>query len=463
MGAVRSAVAALAALSMLLAGCGEASSNSEPAVSTTGEEPGSVEERAGDAVADEGQGSAAEQDDRDEGRAAEQDEEPAADPDEGRAAEEDQGPPAAGETGPGDAPPVEGTLEVHYIDVGQANATLLHHDAATMLIDQGDWRRDEVAPYLRAVGIDELDVVVTTHPHADHIGQFPAVLDTFPVAEVWWSGAVTTSQTFQRALDALDTSDAAYAEPRAGDTTDVGPLEVEFVAPTDTEARSDNLNDTSLAARITYGEVRFLFTGDAEAGVEARMARDHADQLDAEVYLAGHHGSATSTTTAFLETVDPAIAVYAAGAGNSFGHPDAAVLDRLAARGTEVYGTDINGTVVVTTDGTSIEVGVERDGRPAPGGSGDPDGAEPDTGDDPAGADAAPPSESESDGCSPDQVDVNTATIDELQRIIHIGPARAEAIVSDRPFESVESLTRLDGIGPARIADIISQGVACAS
>jgi competence protein ComEC len=353
--------------------------------------------------------------------------------------------------GSADAPVAEGTLEVHFIDVGQANATLLHHAEVTMLIDQGDWQRDDVVVYLRSVGIDQLDVVATTHPHADHIGQFDQVLDSFEVDEVWWSGSTTTTQTFERALDALEASDAAYSEPRAGQSVELGPLLVEIVGPGD-DANFEDLHDANLSMRITYGQVRMLFTGDAEAATEQRMVDRHAPLLDAEIYEVGHHGSSTSTTPQFLDAVDPQVSIYSARAGNSYGHPHAEVIDRLEAHDTELYGTDVHGTVIVTTDGDTFDLATERDGTPAPG---DATPQDDDNDDDAVAA---------GDGaCSGGQVDINSAAANELQQIDHIGPDRAAEIVRSRPLPSVESLTRIDGIGPARIGDILAQGVACAS
>lgn len=270
------------------------------------------------------------------------------------------------EPSPADTPaatttPPDGQLEVHFIDVGQGDATLLMAPDVTVLVDAGDWRRSDVVPYLRAQGVEALDLVITTHPHADHIGQFDAVLEAFDVTEVWWSGATHTTRTFERAVAALEASDAAYEEPRAGDVTAVGPLGVEVVNPP-ADADLGDLHDSSLALRVTFGDVRFLFTGDAEAATERRMTTRHRDLLDADVYQVGHHGSSTSTTSSFLDAVSPGVAVYSARDGNSYGHPHDETVDRLVAAGVELYGTDVHGTVVVTTDGSTWSVVTARSG-----------------------------------------------------------------------------------------------------
>lgn len=259
---------------------------------------------------------------------------------------------------PTPAPPtdtIHGDLEVHFIDVGQADATLLVHDEVTMLIDAGHWQRSDVVPYLRSQGVDHLDLVVVTHPHADHIGQFDQVMGAVVVDEVWWSGATATSATFGRALDALEASPAAYEEPRAGDTTRIGPLTIELLTPAVGASMSD-LNDASLGMRITYGEVSFVLTGDAERAAERRMVADQSARLSADVLHLGHHGSNTSSTAEFLAAVDPSVAIYSAAADNTYGHPHREVIARIEQADITWYGTDVHGHVVVTTDGASFEV-----------------------------------------------------------------------------------------------------------
>ena len=253
---------------------------------------------------------------------------------------------------------VAGELEVHFLDVGQGDATLVLHDEVAVLIDTGPWQASNLVPMLQARGVEALDLVVVTHPHADHLGQFDQVLEAFPVDEVWWSGSVTTSQTFERAITALERSDAAYAEPRVGDATTIGPLAIDIVNPPNGVGRSD-LHDAGLGLRVGYGDVRFLFTGDAEAATERRMASTTASLVDAEILQLGHHGSRTSTTATFLSAVDPELAIYSASSSNQYGHPHVEVLDRVLAADIDLYGTDVHGSIVVTTDGATWSVATE--------------------------------------------------------------------------------------------------------
>jgi competence protein ComEC len=374
-------------------------------------------------------------------------------------------------------PSPAGELVVHYLDVGQGDATLLQHADATVLIDTGRHQGSEVVPALRAAGVETIDLVVVTHPHADHVGQFDQVLDSFTVTEVWWSGSTTTTQTFDRALAALERSDAAYEEPRTGDTALIGPLELEVINPPAGTAL-DDLHDANLALRVTYGEVRFLFTGDAEAATEARMTAVSAAILDADILQLGHHGSRTSTTPAFLAAVDPAVAIYSASTGNQYGHPHGEVLDRVLAAGVEVFGTAVHGTVTITTDGEGWAVETQRTGTPVAGDATSGAGAGGSAaGGSAAGGSAAGGSAAGSDTdsqassspapasgrCEQGQVDINSAGVDDLQRIVEIGPDRAQQILQLRPFPSVSAMDRISGIGPARLEQIVAQGVACAS
>lgn len=358
------------------------------------------------------------------------------------------GPGARSEEAP--APPA-GELAVHFLDVGQGDATVVVAPDATMLIDTGRQDGGDVVAALQDLGVSRVDVVAITHPHADHIGQLDDVLDAVDVDEVWMSGTASTSQTFEEAISAIEASDAAYEEPRAGADTTVGSLVVDVVHPSELigEAHPD-----TLAMRVSYGSVSFLFTGDAETETETEMVARNADALAATVYQVGHHGSSTSTSPALLAAVDPEVAIYSAGAGNSYGHPHAEVLDRMAGAGVAVYGTDTHGSVTVTSDGASYDIVPTRPGTPAPM---SPSKAAPA----PEPAEGLDPVARTS--CQSGQVDVNIAGTEDLERIIEIGPQLAGQIVALRPFDGLTDLVRVDGIGEGTMSAITEEGLACAS
>lgn len=262
--------------------------------------------------------------------------------------------------------PAGAALEVHFIDAGQGDATLLRAPGATMLVDTGRHTTSDVVDYLQDVGVTTIDVVAVTHPHADHIGQFDDVLTGFDVAEVWWSPTEHPTRTFENALAALEASDAAFEEPAAGDRTQVGDLVVEFVNP-GPESDPEELHDSGLVFRVTFGDVAFLFSGDSETHTEERLVRDSPGLLAADVYQAGHHGSRTSSSVALLEAASPSVIVWSAGQDSQFGHPHAEALERMRTTRAEIYGTATHGTIVITTDGTDLAVTPERD-DPADGG-----------------------------------------------------------------------------------------------
>ena len=335
-------------------------------------------------------------------------------------------------------------LHVSYLNVGQADATLLQGPACTMLIDAGRHNRSDVVDHLHAAGVESIDYLVGTHPHADHIGQFSAVLAEFPVDEIWMSGWEHTTLTFERALDAILDSDAGYHEPRAGEREDCGALGVEVLLPTEP---LQDIHD-GIALRVTHGDVRFLFTGDAEAAHEEEMLGRGG--VAAEVLQLGHHGSRTSTTRSFLDAVSPDVGIYSAGEDNSHGHPHDSVIARLTRAEIPVYGTPVHGTVVVVSDGERFTVTPVRE-QPSVR-AGDRGGEDTGQG---AGQETVAAS-----GC----VDLNRASAEALQEITHIGEDRAAEIKSRRerrPFDSVGSITRVHGIGPARANDIKDEGIAC--
>ncbi|USZ70283.1 ComEC/Rec2 family competence protein [Natronosalvus halobius] len=264
-----------------------------------------------------------------------------------------------------------GTLEIHHIDVGQADATLLIEPSGeTMLVDSGDWRDDgeQVIAYLEERGIDRVDHLVATHAHADHIGGHAAVIEHVEtngdgVGAIYDSGVVSTSQTYERYLDAVEKHDVDLFPVREGDAVDFGEAEIEFYnPPAEGPNDEDGLNDNSIVLSVAYGDVSYLTTGDAGRTVESRLVERHGDDLRAEVYQAGHHGSSTSSSSAFLDVVDPEVTVVSAPLESQYGHPHDEVLAAFSERGIETYWTGVHGHVVVTTDGESVAVQTERSG-----------------------------------------------------------------------------------------------------
>lgn len=278
----------------------------------------------------------------------------------------------AGEDGGSDTPaqadtgsPSTGELEVHYIDVGQADSTLIvTPEGETMLVDTGGWQSDgeQVISYLEEQGIERVDHLVATHPHADHIGGHAAVIEHFEeeadgVGAVYDSGQPHDTQTYENYLDAVDTYGHELLLVEEGDQLPLDAEAVEaLVLNPPTDGDGGEFHDNSVALAVEFGDVRYLLTGDAERETESRLSGEWAEQLDADVYQAGHHGSSTSSTGSFFDAVDPEVAVISSGYDSQFGHPHSEVLERFAEHGTETYWTGVHGDVVVTTDGAEVTV-----------------------------------------------------------------------------------------------------------
>lgn len=329
---------------------------------------------------------------------------------------------AAGQTRLAASP--AGTLAAYFFDVDQGDATLLAGPDFTILVDAGRHDRADVVPYLQAAGVEKIDLLIGTHPHADHIGQIPQVMAAFAVSEVWMSGDSHNSRTYENALDAILDSDARYHEPRAGEVVQVGSARVEVLNPT---TLSGDFHAGCIAVRVVFGEVAFLLTGDVETPNEWQMIQS-GYPLQAQILKLGHHGSSTSSSPEFLGAVRPEIAIYSAGIDNSYGHPHAEVIQRVMDLGIRVYGTPQQGTIRLLTDGHRYEIETRH---------GDTQLA------------------SERPG-----ININTASKDELVRIAHLGPERAEQLIRRRPFRTLDELKQLDGISDGRLREIKAQGLA---
>lgn len=343
-------------------------------------------------------------------------------------------------------------LVVHYIDAGQADATLFQFTyddkPFTILYDAGDWNKNDVVRYLSAQQITFIDLIIISHPHADHTGQLADIVNTFEVGEVWLSGNTSTSQTFQQGLEAVLASEADYYEPRAGDEFEIGPLKIDVLHP---NSISGKFNEESISLLFTYGDIKFVFTGDAGKQEELEMI-NRGINIEADILSLGHHGSNTSTDPAFIKAVNPEIAIYSAGENNSYGHPHSEVVTRIQDAGITLYGTDIHGTILVKTDGSEYNISTKKDGTISPKNTGTTNATEPES------EETKPKKETtQTNSC----IDINQASIEEVQNIIHIGPERAQLLIDLRPFDSVDDLDRIKGIGPARITDIQDEGAAC--
>ncbi|OPX88491.1 MAG: ComEC family competence protein [Pelotomaculum sp. PtaB.Bin104] len=252
--------------------------------------------------------------------------------------------------------PGSGELKVHFIDVGQADCIFIQlPNAQNLLIDAGNNDDGQaVVDYLSQSGVSQIDYLVGTHPHEDHIGGMDTVFNTFNTGKVYLPKATNNTRTFEDVLKAIKARGLTVTPAKAGVQLVASEgLSAVMLAPN--AASYEDLNNYSAVVKVSFGQVSFLFTGDAEEKSEMEMlAGSGAATLKADVLKVGHHGSHTSTSPAFLRAVSPQYAVISAGAGNDYGHPHREILQRLS--GIKVYRTDLDGTVVFTTNGQAVNV-----------------------------------------------------------------------------------------------------------
>lgn len=245
-----------------------------------------------------------------------------------------------------------GNLEVHFIDVGQGDATLIKCDGHYMLIDAGNNDKGTlVQNYLQKQGVETLDYVIGTHPDADHIGGMDVVLYKFDCKTVIMPDVANNTRTYDDVVQTMKNKGYKTTYPVVGETYTIGGATFTIIAPN--KEYGNDMNSWSVGVLLQNGNHRFLFTGDAEEGAEQDILQNGID-ISADVYKVAHHGSNTATSQAFLDAVHPAYAVISAGEGNSYGHPHAEVLNRLRAAGVSVFRTDEQGTIVATSDGTTL-------------------------------------------------------------------------------------------------------------
>lgn len=243
-------------------------------------------------------------------------------------------------------------LQIMFLDVGQADSTLIQAAGKSMLIDAGNNEDGEtIVSILQAQGIETLDYIIPTHPHADHVGGMDDVINAFDIGKVIMPNATSTSQTFEDMLDAMETKGLSATTPIVGDTYTLGDCSFTILAPV--WDYGDDMNNWSVAIQLVHGENSFVFTGDAEEEAEEDMLATGLN-LQGDVFQAGHHGSNTSNTEEFLDAVNPKYVVISCGEGNSYGHPNEEILERFAERNIEVYRTDTQGTIIMQSDGTNI-------------------------------------------------------------------------------------------------------------
>ena len=255
-------------------------------------------------------------------------------------------------------------LTIHFLDVGQADCILMEFGGKYMIVDGGN--RDDsdyVVAYLQNEGVEELEAVVCTHAHEDHVGGLPAVLAVYPTKAVYAPTNTYSSKIFDNFLYYTDQQELSVTIPQPGDTIDLGGLTFQVLGPVKSYA---DPNDTSIVLRTEYGETSFLFTGDMERTAENDMMDYWGVEtglFDVDVLKVGHHGSETSTGYRFLHEATPVQGVISVGEGNDYGHPHEEPMSRLTQAGVVILRTDELGAIVARSDGQEVSFTWENQSR----------------------------------------------------------------------------------------------------
>ena len=212
-----------------------------------------------------------------------------------------------------------------------------------------------IIDYINSLGYDRIDYLIATHPHADHIGSMQDIVLEYDIGDIYMPKVSTNTKTYENLLTAIDDKNLTIKKAYKGvKIIDEDELDVSILSPTKDEY--DNLNNYSAVLKLTYKNVSYLFMGDSEEEVEENIL----DDVKADVIKIAHHGSNSSSSLEFLKKVSPTYAVISVGEDNSYNHPHKEVLDRLEEIGSLVYRTDLDGNIIISTDGNKIMIDKEK-------------------------------------------------------------------------------------------------------
>ncbi len=253
-------------------------------------------------------------------------------------------------------------LKVIFFDVGQGDSALiLFPRGGNILIDGGERGQGKrvILPYLRKKGIRRLDTVILTHAHSDHVGGLIEILRNLQVGLVIDSGYPHTTDLYIEFLELVEEKNIPYRMVHRGqELTGYTDAEIKFLNPPHPfyEGRGSDINNSSVVVKLAYGEVQFLFCADIEEEIEKSLLNFYGSVLKSSVLKVPHHGSKTSSSWEFIKEVNPEVAIISAGRGNRFGHPDSMTLMKYKRVGSEIYRTDVNGAIIISTDGRKYKL-----------------------------------------------------------------------------------------------------------
>ena len=253
-------------------------------------------------------------------------------------------------------------LKVYFIDVGQADSILIKiSNDENILIDGGNNADGNyLVKYLTSIGVEHIDTIVATHPHEDHIGGLDTIMDNIPTDKIYLpyikDADIPTTKTYKEFLESIYKNELIVCESKNNEYIyDVGDVKLQIISPDD--ITTGELNDYSIVTRLQFHNNSFLFTGDASININNYIMSNYdKDFFDIDVLKVGHHGSSTSTDDKWLKTLTPEYGIIMCGEGNEYGHPHKEILDLLNYNNVNVLRTDIDGTIIITSDGNNIKI-----------------------------------------------------------------------------------------------------------
>ncbi len=249
------------------------------------------------------------------------------------------------------------TVEVNYLEVGQGDSILIRTSDRKVVLIDGSYPNGQALAQLQQRHIRHIDLIIVTHPDDDHTGGIAGVLRTIPVDKLITNGQPLNSPTYDEFERAIQESGVKHEVVKEGAMLPIGRLTLEVLSPR--SITPDSVNNNSLVIRLLVGKIRFLFMGDAPMDEEQFLLHSGAP-LYAQILKVGHHAANTSSSSEFIRRVSPTVAIYFAETGNVHGFPHQVTLDTLKSVGAKIYGTDVNGTITITTDGKSYTASTER-------------------------------------------------------------------------------------------------------
>jgi len=254
------------------------------------------------------------------------------------------------------------SLTVKVLDIGQGDAILIRVAGQTVLVDTGDIEhREKMVEYIKKEGITTINNVIITHPHADHLGGMPGILDNFKVGHIYDSGKTGTTALYRQYLSLIKKKNIPFTVVTPGTEMIItNDIKLKFLAPDKVSLADAEMNNSSVVAKLIYNKFSMLLTGDAEKESEELMLKSYAGELKSNILKAGHHGSNTSSSSAFLKAVGPEAAIISLGANNDYHHPHPSTLKKYEQAKLKVYRTDLNGTVTITSDGNTYTITKEK-------------------------------------------------------------------------------------------------------